>query len=90
MNAPRKPLAVELRDAAILRDAAHFRVMIFLGRGRFEYAPDQADLTGARIAATALEAAHPPRRAMIYAVNAAGRSTMWTPRLAALAQGGAT
>lgn len=80
MSAPRKPLAVDRRDIAIIREADHFTAALFLGVGK--YARDEAKtLPEIKAAAAQLEASHPGRRAMIYAINKAGRSALVTSDL---------
>lgn len=82
----RAPAAVDIRDIAIIRGAHHFTTALFLGRGIYAGDDQLPSLEAAKAAAAALEAKHTPRRAMIYGVNAAGRSAMVTPDLETLMQ----
>ncbi len=67
------------RDAAIITNAVRFDLALFIGRGKYAHASAQT-LTEARTeAAPSLEAEHPyGRRALIYAIDADGRSALVT------------
>lgn len=80
------PHPTDLRDAAIIRSAAHFSACVFLGRGRYERADDLPTLAAAKAAGAALEARF-GKRAMIYGVSAEGRAAMVTPITEELAYG---
>jgi hypothetical protein len=74
----RKPHPADIANAAIIASAVRFDLALFLGVGR--YAKASADtLADARRAAERLTADHPNgRRALIYAVDANGRSALVT------------
>lgn len=85
MKPPRKPHPVDFCDIAIIREAIEFSAALFLGRGQYARARAPS-LIEIKAAATRLEAEHPGRRALIYAINLAGRSAVITPDLEALMQ----
>lgn len=78
---PRKPHAVDHRDAALIANAHHFNAMAFIGRGQYDRIDDLPTLEAAKQAAAQIEARNPGRRAMIYGVSAEGRSAIVTPDL---------
>lgn len=74
----RKPHPADLANAAVIANAVRFDLALFLGVGR--YAKASADtLADARREAKRLAADHPNgRRALIYAIDANGRSGLVT------------
>jgi len=67
------------RDAAIIANAVRFDIALFIGRGKYAHASVRTLAEARNEAATALEAEHPyGRRALIYAVDADGRSALVT------------
>lgn len=67
------------RDAAIIANAIRFDIALFIGRGKYARASARTLAEARNDAAPALEAEHPyGRRAMIYAVDADGRSALVT------------
>jgi hypothetical protein len=82
----KKPHPVDLADAEVLATAIRFDVALFLGVGRYAHASAET-LDGARVEAKRLvEDHHNGRRALIYAVNAAGRSALITDAVVRAAQ----
>lgn len=74
----RKPHPADAANAAIIADAIRFDLALFLGVGRYAKA-SAATLAGARREAARLAADHPNgRRALIYAIDASGRSALVT------------
>jgi hypothetical protein len=77
----RKPHPADAFHEKIVREAVRFDISLFLGSGRFAHAT-AATLDEARAQADRLRAEHPNGRgAMIYAVNAAGRTGLVTSQL---------
>lgn len=75
---PRKPHPADLANAAIVANAVRFDLALFLGVGRYARA-SVATLAEARWEATRLGALHANgRRALIYAIDATGRSALVT------------
>ena len=74
----RKPHPADSANAAIIANAIRFDLALFLGVGR--YARDSAaTLAEARLKAARLAAEYPNgRRALIYAIDASGRSALVT------------
>src|SRR5579875_172836 len=67
------------RDAAIIANAVRFDIALFIGRGKYAHASARTLAEARHVAAPALEAEHPyGRRALIYAVDAEGRSALVT------------
>jgi hypothetical protein len=67
------------RDAAIIANAVRFDIALFIGRGKYARACARTLAEARNVAAPALEAEHPyGRRALIYAVDADGRSALIT------------
>jgi hypothetical protein len=74
----RKPHPADVANAAIIANAIRFDLALFLGVGRYAKA-SAATLAGARREAARLAADHPNgRRALIYAIDASGRSALVT------------
>jgi len=74
----RKPHPADAANAAIIANAIRFDLALFLGVGRYAKA-SAATLAEARLKAARLAAEHPNgRRALIYAVDASGRSALVT------------
>jgi hypothetical protein len=67
------------RDAAIIANAVRFDIALFIGRGKYAHASARTLAEARNDAAPALEAEHPyGRRALIYAIDADGRSALVT------------
>lgn len=67
------------RDAAIIANAVRFDIALFIGRGKYAHASARTLAEARTEAAPALEAEHPyGRRALIYAIDAEGRSALVT------------
>jgi hypothetical protein len=67
------------RDAAIIANAVRFDIALFIGRGKYAHASARTLAEARNDAAPSLEAEHPyGRRALIYAIDADGRSTLVT------------
>lgn len=67
------------RDAAIIANAVRFDIALFIGRGKYAHACARTLAEARNDAAPALEAEHPyGRRALIYAIDADGRSALVT------------
>jgi len=67
------------RDATIIANAVRFDIALFIGRGKYAHASARTLAEARNDAAPALEAEHPyGRRALIYAVDADGRSALVT------------
>jgi hypothetical protein len=67
------------RDAAIIANAVRFDLALFIGRGKYARASARTLTEARNDAAPALEAEHPyGRRALIYAIDADGRSALVT------------
>jgi hypothetical protein len=67
------------RDAAIIANAVRFDIALFIGRGKYAHASARTLAEARNDAAPSLEAEHPyGRRALIYAVDADGRSALVT------------
>lgn len=67
------------RDTAIIANAVRFDIALFIGRGKYARASARTLAEARNDAAPALEAEHPyGRRALIYAVDAEGRSALVT------------
>jgi hypothetical protein len=67
------------RDAAIIANAIRFDIALFIGRGKYAHASARTLSEARNDAAPSLEAEHPyGRRALIYAVDANGRSALVT------------
>lgn len=67
------------RDAAIIANAVRFDIALFIGRGKYAHASARTLAEARTDAAPALEAEHPyGRRALIYAIDAEGRSALVT------------
>lgn len=67
------------RDAAIIANVVRFDIALFIGRGKYAHASARTLAEARNDAAPALEAEHPyGRRALIYAVDADGRSALVT------------
>jgi hypothetical protein len=67
------------RDAAIIENAVRFDIALFIGRGKYAHASARTLAEARNDAAPSLEAEHPyGRRALIYAVDADGRSALVT------------
>lgn len=65
------------RDAAIIANAARFDIALFIGRGKYAHASARTLAEARNVAAPRLEAEHPyGRRALIYAIDAAGRQAL--------------
>jgi len=74
----RKPHPADAANAAIIANAIRFDLALFLGVGRYAKA-SAATLAEARREAGRLAAEHPNgRRALIYAIDASGRSALVT------------
>jgi hypothetical protein len=74
----RKPHPADAANAAIIANAIRFDLALFLGVGRYAKA-SAATLAEARLEAARLAAEHPNgRRALIYAIDASGRSALVT------------
>ncbi|APF36730.1 hypothetical protein BOQ54_04815 [Chelatococcus daeguensis] len=74
----RKPHPADAANAAIIANAIRFDLALFLGVGRYAKA-SAATLAEARLKAARLAAEHPNgRRALIYAIDASGRSALVT------------
>lgn len=74
----RKPHPADAANAAIIANASRFDLALFLGVGRYAKA-STATLAEARLKAARLVAEHPNgRRALIYAIDASGRSVLVT------------
>jgi hypothetical protein len=70
------------RDAAIIANAIRFDVALFIGRGKYAHASARTLSEARNDAAPSLEAEHPyGRRALIYAVDANGRSALVTDNI---------
>lgn len=67
----------DLADAALIAQAAHFSVALFLGRGAYDRA-EAGTIDEARALAGRMLAAHPTcsRRPLIYAVTDDGRAAL--------------
>lgn len=69
------------RDAAIIANAVRFDIALFIGRGKYAHASARTLAEARNDAAPALEAEHPSgRRALIYAIDAEGRSALVTDK----------
>jgi hypothetical protein len=67
------------RDAAIIANAVRFDLALFIGRGKYAHASARTLTEARNEAAPSLEAEHPyGRRALIYAIDADGRSALVT------------
>src|SRR5690606_19291178 len=67
------------RDAAIIANAIRFDIALFIGRGKYAHASARTLAEARNDAAPSLEAEHPyGRRALIYAIDADGRSALVT------------
>jgi len=67
------------RDVAIIANAVRFDIALFIGRGKYAHASARTLAEARNDAAPSLEAEHPyGRRALIYAVDADGRSALVT------------
>ena len=67
------------RDAAIIANAVRFDLALFIGRGKYAHASARTLTEARNEAAPSLEAEHPyGRRALIYAIDAYGRSALVT------------
>jgi hypothetical protein len=67
------------RDAAIIANAIRYDIALFIGRGKYAHASTRTLSEARNDAAPSLEAEHPyGRRALIYAVDAEGRSALVT------------
>jgi hypothetical protein len=67
------------RDAAIIANAVRFELVLFIGRGKYAHASARTLSEARAEAAPSLEAEHPyGRRALIYAIDAEGRSALVT------------
>lgn len=74
----RKPHPADVANATIIANAIRFDLALFLGVGRYAKA-SAATLAEARLKAARLAAEHPNgRRALIYAIDASGRSALVT------------
>lgn len=74
---PRKPHPADAAGAAIIANAVRFDIALFIGRGKYAHASARTLAEARNAAAPALEAEHPyGRRAMIYAIDASGRSAL--------------
>src|SRR5688572_20852482 len=74
----RKPHPADIANAAIIANATRFDLALFLGVGRYART-SAATLADARREAARLTADHPNgRRALIYAIDAGGRSALVT------------
>ncbi len=66
-------------NAEIIANAVRFDVALFIGRGKYAHASARTLNEARNVAAPALEAEHPyGRRALIYAIDANGRSALVT------------
>jgi hypothetical protein len=66
-------------NAEIIANAIRFDIALFIGRGKYARASARTLAEARNVAAPALEAEHPyGRRAMIYAIDANGRSALVT------------
>lgn len=66
-------------NAEIIANAVRFDVALFIGRGKYAHASARTLNEARNVAAPALEAEHPyGRRALIYAIDASGRSALVT------------
>ncbi len=67
------------RDAAIIANAIRYDIALFIGRGKYAHASARTLSEARNDAAPSLEAEHPyGRRALIYALDANGRSALVT------------
>jgi hypothetical protein len=67
------------RDVAIIANAVRFDLALFIGRGKYAHASARTLAEARNEAAPSLEAEHPyGRRALIYAIDADGRSALVT------------
>jgi len=67
------------RDAAIIANAVRFDLALFIGRGKYAHASARTLTEARNESAPSLEAEHPyGRRALIYAIDADGRSALVT------------
>ena len=67
------------RDTAIIANAVRFDIALFIGRGKYAHASARSLSEARNEAAPSLEAEHPyGRRALIYAIDADGRSALVT------------
>lgn len=67
------------RDGAIIANAVRFDLALFIGRGKYAHASTRTLSEARNEAAPSLEAEHPyGRRALIYAIDADGRSALVT------------
>ncbi len=74
---PKHP--ADIANAAIIARAVRYDVTLFIGRGKYAHAAARTLDEARNVAAPALEAEHPyGRRAMIYAIDADGRSALVT------------
>jgi hypothetical protein len=70
------------RDAAIIANAIRFDIALFIGRGKYAHASARSLSEARNEAAPSLEAEHPyGRRALIYAIDAEGRSALVTDNI---------
>jgi hypothetical protein len=70
------------RDAAIIANAVRFDLALFIGRGKYAHASARTLTEARNEAAPSLEAEHPyGRRALIYAIDADGRSALVTDNI---------
>ncbi|HVY89070.1 MAG TPA: hypothetical protein VG942_09400 [Hyphomonadaceae bacterium] len=70
------------RDAAIIANAVRFELALFIGRGKYAHASARTLSEARAEAAPSLEAEHPyGRRALIYAIDAEGRSALVTDNI---------
>jgi hypothetical protein len=70
------------RDAAIIANAIRFDIALFIGRGKYAHASARTLSEARNDAAPSLEAEHPyGRRALIYAIDAEGRSALVTDHI---------
>lgn len=70
------------RDAAIIANAIRFDIALFIGRGKYAHASARTLSEARNDAAPSLEAEHPyGRRALIYAIDAEGRSALVTDNI---------
>jgi hypothetical protein len=76
---PRTPHPADRANANIIANAVRFDVALFIGRGKYAHAAARTLDEARNVAAPALEAEHPyGRKALIYAIDANGRSALVT------------